>query len=213
MKKQIPVPSRSSLSMVFLIMLLSAFFVSIVVVIHLFKGIPVGNLTRDFATVAGFPPYICFFSQLGILFWSASASACLLGATIVAKRPDSFKSRNFLFVSGFLTIVLGFDDLFLVHEYVFPKYFGISEKVVFSFYLVFLLFYLVKYFLLIVKTDYILLMMALAFFSLSMIMDLLAVPGLLDSYLLEDGSKMVGIISWLFYFFRTSRALCDVSSV
>jgi len=42
--------------------------------------------------------------------------------------------------------------------------------------------------------------MALGFFALSVIFDKTSIPGI-DPYLLEDGAKMVGIVSWMFYFF------------
>lgn len=43
--------------------------------------------------------------------------------------------------------------------------------------------------------------MAFLFFGLSVTLDLLQIPSI-DPYLAEDGAKLVGLISWLAYFFR-----------
>ena len=48
----------------------------------------------------------------------------------------------------------------------------------------------------------VLLGMALAFFGISITLDLLEPRGL-DPYLFEDGAKLAGIVSWLSYFSRT----------
>jgi len=42
--------------------------------------------------------------------------------------------------------------------------------------------------------------MALFFFALSVIFDKSSIPGI-DPYLLEDGAKIAGIVSWMSYFF------------
>ena len=96
-------------------------------------------------------------------------------------------------------MLLGLDDIFLLHESVFP-YLGIHEKVVYATYAGLVLFYLVKFYPTILKTEYILLVMALGFFALSVIFDKSSIPGI-DPYLLEDGVKIAGIVSWMFYFY------------
>ncbi len=104
-----------------------------------------------------------------------------------------------------MTLVLGIDDVFLLHEKVFP-WFGVPEEAVVGSYAGFVLFYLVKFYSVILKTEYVLLVMALSFFGLSATLDLVQPHG---SYLLEDGAKLVGIVSWLAYFFRTGESAID----
>ncbi len=191
--------SRSNRPMIVIILAVSAFLIGIVLVFHFLGGIPIGKLTRDPTAVMEAPFYIGLFSQIGIFFWSAAAAICMFSAKVISKHPDSLKFKRFLFVSGLLTLLLGFDDIFLLHESVFP-YLGIHEKVVYATYAGLVLFYLIKFYPTILNTKYIFLIMALVFFALSVIFDKSSIPGI-DPYLLEDGAKMVGIVSWLAYFF------------
>ncbi len=190
---------HSNRTTITIVLSISAFLIGIVLLFNLVGGIPIGNLTRDPSAIMGAPFYTGILSQTGIFFWSASAAICMFSAKIISKNPDSFKFKRFLFFSGLLTMLLGLDDIFLLHESVFP-YLGIHEKVVYATYAGLVLFYLVKFYPTILKTEYILLVMALGFFALSVIFDKSSIPGI-DPYLLEDGVKIAGIVSWMFYFY------------
>jgi preprotein translocase subunit SecG len=198
---------RSSWMIIGWILAISAVLVSLVLFLHFGKGIPIGNLTRDPTAILGSPFYTGFLSQIGIFFWSASATVCLFSAKVLSNEPESFKIRRFLFVSGLLTLILGLDDAFLLHEEAFPRL-GIPEKIVFASYAGFVLFYLARFYSIIVKTEYILLGMALIFFGGSIALDVLNLPGS-NSFLIEDDLKLVGIVSWLSYFFRTGVSTVD----
>ena len=100
-----------------------------------------------------------------------------------------------------LTLYLGLDDVFLLHEKVFPRL-GVPEEVVLCSYPVFMLFYLFWFYPVILKTEYILLGIALLFFGISVTIDLFDPSDIDIFFLLEDGVKLVGIVSWLAYFFR-----------
>ena len=181
--------------------MISAFLVSMVLLLHLWKGIPIGQLTRDPTAIVGVPFYIGFLSQIGIFFWSASAAVCMFSAMVISKRPDSLKIKGFFFASGLLTLVLVLDDAFLLHESVFPYHLGIAEKAVFVTYAGFVLLYLLRFYSVILNTEYILLVAALIFFGVSIALDIFNPPGL-NPYLFEDAAKIAGIVSWLVYFFR-----------
>ena len=188
---------RLSWPMIVLILAVSAVLVGVVLLLHFWKGIPIGRLTRDPTAIVGVPLYTGFLSQIGIFFWSASTAVCIFSAKVLSRHPDSLEIKRFLFVSGLLTLVLGLDDVFLLHEDFFPS-FGVPEKVVFVSYAGIVLFYLVRFYSIILNTNYILLGMALVFFGVSITLDLFSH----GSYLFEDGAKLVGIVSWLSYFFH-----------
>lgn len=183
-----------------ILLTISAFLIGIVLLFHFLGEIPFGNLTRDPSAIMGAPFHTGILSQIGIFFWSASAAICMFTAKVISKYPDSLKLKRFLIFSGLLTMLLALDDIFLLHESVFP-YLGIHEKVVYATYAGLVLFYLIKFWPIILDTKYIFLVMALGFFALSVIFDKSSIPGI-DPYLLEDGAKIVGIVSWLFYFFQ-----------
>ena len=136
---------RSSWPMIGLVLGVSAVLTGLAVLLHFWKGIPFGDLTRNPTAIAGALPYTGFLSQIGNCFWSATAAICLFGAKVVSRHPDSLKIKRFLFVSGLLTLLLGLDDIFLLHEEFFP-WLGVPEVLVFASYAAGVLFYLVRFY-------------------------------------------------------------------
>jgi hypothetical protein len=176
-------------------------FLLVILAIHWRKGVALGDLTRDPAAISGVPVYIGFLSNIGMLFWSATVAVCLFAATFVARSAAASPAGRFLYASGLLTLLLLFDDLFQLHERVFPLSLGVPEPIVFGGYLSVTLLYLVRFRRVILESDYLLLALALGFFGLSVAVDLFTEKGL---YLWEDGAKFMGIVTWLAYFARVS---------
>ena len=195
---------KSSLPPVVFIATVSTFLLGIVLYLHIWQNVPISDLTRDTAAIGQLPFYAGFLSQIGILLWAASAMLCFFSATVLPNCRASYrKLKRFLFVSAFLTLILGLDDAFLLHETVFPQL-GIPSKVTYVSYGVFLLAYFLGFYTLILKTDHILIAIALGFFGISIAIDMLNLSGQ-RAFLFEDGAKLVGIVSWLVYFFQTGK--------
>ena len=94
------------------------------------------------------------------------------------------------------------DDLFMLHERIFPNQLGIDEIIVFLFYGLLFLVYLLLFRKLILETDHIYLSLTVFFFALSLLVDLLVPETLTPMYhLFEDGPKFFGIVSWFAYQF------------
>ncbi|WP_246264627.1 hypothetical protein [Aromatoleum toluvorans] len=194
-------PLRSSLPALVLIAAAAAVPIGTVLLLRVWKGVPIHLLTSDVTSIAGVPAYTGFLSQLGIFVWAGAAAICFFCAWLLPARPEAQEARRFLLVSGLLTAVLACDDLFLLHEEFFPSL-GIPEKAVFAGYAAFVLGYLVRFRRLILGTDYILLGLAFAAFATSIGLDLVNPAGI-NPYLYEDSAKFAGIVSWSGYFFRT----------
>lgn len=188
---------QSNRTKILLIFIISTVLIGLLVLLQIWKGIPYSDLTRDITSIAKVPPYVGFFSQLGIIFWIATSTLCLFSASATAKKHNEMK--RLLYLSGLFTLLLGFDDMFQFHEQIVPYLFGVSEKVVFAIYGILVISFLIKFYAILFKTDYILLLLAFSFLGLSVLMDVIPTPGL-DPSLYENGSKMVGIVSWFFYF-------------
>jgi hypothetical protein len=194
---------RSSYFLIGLVLVVSTILIGVVLFLHLWRRIPIGSLTRDISVIAGLPVYAGFLSQIGIFFWSASATICFFSVTLLWQYANGYKLKRFLLISGLLTLLLGLDDIFLLHETVFP-FVGIPEEVVFGSYAALLLFYLVRFYPLILKTEYVLMVIALFFFGVSVLLDLFPLPGI-NPFLVEDSAKLIGILSWLAYFFQVGK--------
>ena len=168
--------------------------------------IPLALFTRDPAAVADIHPFTGIASNLGVLLWASTAAICLFSWVSLRRNSVDKNSATFLFYAGLMTIILTFDDLFLLHENIFPDYLGISQKIVLIIYLGLLLVGLVKFRKDIMKTEYLILLIALAFFGLSIFTDVFdhQIKALIGDwhYLFEDGFKLLGIVGWFGYFLR-----------
>lgn len=184
--------------MIGVVLMVSAVLIGGVWLLHVWKDIPVGKLLRDPLVVAGAPPYYGIISQVGIFLWSAAAAICLFSAKALSSLCADMELRRFLFVSGILTLFLGLDDAFLLHDDVLPRI-GIRERIVYLGYALTVSYYLIRFRWTILKSEYILLGMALFSFALSIAVDRFQFEDTAGR-LLEDGAKLVGIVSWLAYF-------------
>ena len=175
---------------------------------------PVGNLTRDVATLAGVNPMTGVLSNLGILLWAATASVSLFAAALAWRRAET---RQALFLACFagLTLVLLFDDFFLFHDYILPAYLGLRERYVMLAYLILTAGLLSGFRNEIFEGDFFMLGLALCFFAVSVGFDRVHFAGNARSWLFlaEDGAKFLGIVSWSGYFIRHSYAQVAAAAV
>ncbi|QQE64717.1 hypothetical protein GFS31_13980 [Leptolyngbya sp. BL0902] len=177
----------------------------LIVIFNRLKDIPVQHFMADPVAVMGQPFYLGFLSQLGIFIWSAMASVCLLTAQTLPRRPGLYPIRQFFLGSGILSLVLGFDDVFLLHEEVFPAYLGIPEMMVYALYAGLTLAYLWQFRKIIRRTDYTLLVVAFVGFALSIGLDILE-PPYINPYFFEDGFKFIGLVAWSVYFWQAATS-------
>jgi hypothetical protein len=177
--------------------------------------IAAGDLLRDAATVNQTPWYIGAMSNLGVLAWWAGAAISLFVASILFRNHASRRDRYALISFGSLSALLALDDLYMFHETYFwrtPLSDLLTPIVYGTLILTFL--YLFREFLL--DNGGLLLLLALGFVGMSILVDLLHDFHLLvinDSstrYLVEDGSKLIGTLSWLvFSAFASQRVIAS----
>lgn len=173
--------------------------------LNITEDVPLYLATRDPAAVAEINPFIGVASYFGVLFWAAAATLCLFSAYLIQAKELSV----FFGLAGALSLLLLFDDLFLLHETIFFTYLHLPEKVVFASYGCFLLIWLLRFRETILSTNFVVLGLSLFFFASSLLVD--AFQESLQVYLkgarifLEDGLKLLGIVGWFGYFFQSSQ--------
>ena len=181
----------------------------LVVFISFKTGIPIKKFTMDPAEIAEINPFMGAVSNIGILFWCASASICFFSFALLQKTRIRGNFSAFFQFSGFITSILLLDDLFLFHErhhlnsreIIFPNSPApfIAENAIYFSYIMIVLFYLIRFRKIIIKTDFILLFLAFLLFGASIIIDSFPIP-VFDIDLFEDVFKLFGIVSWFGYF-------------
>lgn len=180
--------------------------VVVLIIINLQKVIPVTHLTRDPLAIMQQPFYLGIISNLGILLWCSAAAICFFTFAVLRKDVEQRIPKSFLLFSGLVTSVLLFDDFFLLHEDFFPNYLFMPEKIVYLGYGIMLSLYLICFRKVILKTEFIPLLLAIGWFGFSVLVDSGKIPlpssirGGEGEFLLEDGSKLLGIVSWFVYY-------------
>jgi hypothetical protein len=169
------------------------------------KDIDLDVFTQDPNAQLNAPFYLGFFSNLGIMVWSAAFTICFYGAYRVV-GISAMRNREFLMVSGLITFLMALDDLFQLHELVFPAYFNISDNMVYLTYINIYLIYFIRYKRELLNSDFMALGLAFFLLGLSTIIDLLPLPMPKDTFL-EDAIKLLGAVTWLVYYTRTATEL------
>jgi len=172
-------------------------------IVHWQTNIPIWHFTWNPSAVLEAAFYVGLFSNIGILLWCSTAAICLFSFAALARDASHRKMASFFLFSGLVTSLLLMDDLFLLHDRLFPRYLSLSPKVVLGGYTILTLLYLGRFARTILATEFLLLLFAFGFLGLSTIID--SVPdGILPLHTtLEDGFKLFGIVSWFTYFTRT----------
>lgn len=181
------------------------------VVVHLISDIPLRVFFTDPVTEFSAPMYVGLVSNFGVVLWASAASVCLFGAWLLRNRPDAQEPAMFLASAGLLSTVLLFDDLYLLHEEIVPERLHIPQPLVLAGYALLVAWFLVRFRRLIEQTDFALLVLAGVWFAGSVLVDVLVTPEEFFIFgdfagrdLIEDGLKLLGIVSWTVYLWRSA---------
>lgn len=159
-------------------------------------GVDPDRLLRDPMAYLHQAFYIGFFSNIGVLGWWTAAVACLLAALVLRGRDPASQALTY---GGALSVVLGLDDLLMIHEQVLPNYLGLSEEVAFTCYGLATLWYLWRFNSFHRTVEPGLLSTALVLFGISVALDVTHILQGPAGMLVEDGSKFTAICVWAAY--------------
>lgn len=167
--------------------------------------------TSDVTNLAKLHPFAGILSNLGINLWWISAASGFF-ATMVLRKINQAKASSFLLSSALLSTYLALDDQFLFHEHLVFEYFGKGEKTVYAILAISILIYFKSFWRLILETKSQILFLAIAFLALSVGLDL--AWNLIWKhtswrlghweFLIEEGAKWIGIVSWAIYHVNTA---------
>ncbi|MCF6211861.1 MAG: hypothetical protein L3K24_14560 [Gammaproteobacteria bacterium] len=189
------------------------FILLIAAIISMLFNIDMSLITRDVTAIGKMHPLSGVLSSLGIILWCVAASICFFSAMVIGniKQINSFW---FLLNSAFLSTYLMIDDLFLLHENLFPIYLGVNEKMVLVILGSVVFYYIATYRYLILNTKYSVLLLAMIFLSISVFVDIIVGSWLYSIghwiFFIEDGFKWLGIVSWCSYYVHTSLQIIRV---
>jgi hypothetical protein len=173
-------------------------------------GIPWTHIMGDPAAATGWPFYVGFVSNVGAVLWAAAASIFLFSFCVHRSSGGDAEWGRFLLCSGLFVGLLGLDDLFMLHEQVFPKYLSISQSLVVASYAGLAALYVARFAAVIAQTAYPVFVAATAMLAasagLDQIYDHFSIA-FVGKEFCEDAPKLLGIGTWLSYAIHTSAAL------
>jgi len=202
---------RELRSLLLLIYLPTVGALGLLVVINRVADIPLRLFFIDPVAEFSAPMYVGLVSNFGVVLWGSAASVCLFGGWLLLKNPRTRSRAWFLVVSGLISAVLMFDDLYLLHEEVLPERLHIPQPLVFVAYGGLIVGFLIGFRRLILASDFALLLLAFGFFGASILVDVFVTTeeffifgDFAGRHLIEDGLKLLGIVVWTAYFWRVS---------
>ncbi len=181
-----------------------ALIVIAVVGLTIVQQLDIGQFTRDLAALTDSSPFIGLLSSIGILFWAATAAICYFSALILWQQKQHSKAL-FLLAAGLITSLLLLDDLFMLHEVVFPTYLNLGERITYALYAGIVGSFLWGFRQQILGTDFTILLIALGLLGFSVLADRIFSDIGPWGYLVEDGPKLFGIVAWFGYWTLIAR--------
>jgi hypothetical protein len=163
------------------------------------SDIPVTDLLRDPSATLDGPWYTGIFSTTGVALWASAAAMCLL---TMATKPAG-GARSLLLAGAVISLILGADDGFLIHETV-KNEVGIPSPVTIGIYgIIAIVMLRPAWSYLLSRSEVGVFIVAVTLFAVSAILDGageagLPVPPL--SGVIEDLAKFLGIVTWTAFF-------------
>ncbi|MDJ0589781.1 MAG: hypothetical protein QNJ72_07265 [Pleurocapsa sp. MO_226.B13] len=162
------------------------------------KGSGIESLFSDPFYVGIF--YLGWFTSISEILWCSAISICLFSAILLPASNRRFKI--FLFASSLVMLLLFFDDRFRL-TLILCAFFGTCKLVklsVYSLYGVILIFYAWFFRQTIRQTPYIPLLVSFCLFGFSSAIDITPISSRGIHAMLEDGTKLIGLINLTIYF-------------
>ena len=162
------------------------------------KGAGIESLFSDPFSIGIY--YLGWFTSISEVMWCASIAICIFSAILLPASNRQFKI--FLFGSSLVMLLLFFDDRFR-STLILCAFFGtctIVKLSVYSLYGLVLIFYAWLFRYTIRQTPYIPLLISFFLFGFSSAIDITPISSRGIHAMLEDGTKLVGLINLTIYF-------------
>jgi hypothetical protein len=173
--------------------------------LHELDGVDFGAISRDQAQEFHAYPLVGAQSTIAGLVWFSAATVAFLTVALLRRAGRGGEDRTwFLAVVGLFTLIMGVDDIFMLHDELGPRYLNIDETPFILFYIIAITGILVVFRRTILRLDPLLLCLAVAFLAGSVVIDHFQeqLDGSPYRLFFEDGFKFLGIVGWCGYLVR-----------
>lgn len=150
-------------------------------------------------------PYVGWLTGISEILWCITIGICLFTFTLISQAR--YRSKSFLLASTIVMSLLFFDDRFRLTLMICAIFKGyiVVKALVYSVYGAILILYGIKFRKQIAKTPYLLLIVSFFLFIISSLADLSPITSVGVHAMLEDGTKLIGLINLTLYFWYVCR--------
>jgi len=182
---------------------------SLILLIFYNKNIDPILILRDINQTYNIPLGVGIISTIGIILWFSTGA--ILFFILFTNLIKNYRNKNYILFGAILTFILGIDDLFLIHD----RY--IKEEYLYLFYIIFSGIYLIRFFQISKLYYFPSLIFSLSALGSSLIIDQFqsySPFGYLNTQIIEEGLKFIGITFWFLYWLKTSKKfLIDINRI
>lgn len=188
-------------------------FLGIILVVSVKSGVEPSDLTRDLGGVLHLEPFIGCISYLGFFFWFGALTLSFLAFKLFKMDAGLSHKSPMYGLACWITLLLSLDDVYQLHEIIFPITLGIPENTFYIVYLFLTATFLIRFHRLLMGDYFALIAIAYALFAASIAFDMLVEGQIAFSTYIEDALKLSGIITWfLFFWFSVTKDFKSVMS-
>lgn len=149
-------------------------------------------------------PYLGVLTSTSEILWCGAAVTCWLSYSLAGQLGQSYQTQRYLLFSAILLSLFLLDDTFRL-TLILAVLVGIPKLVMYGLYGGAVVAYVVSFWRKIITTPYLLLLLAVVLLVVSALADLLHLPGTGTPILMEDGTKLLGILNIGLYFYQVCR--------
>lgn len=146
-------------------------------------------------------PYAGLFTGVSDILWCLSFGVCAFSFWVLQKAKPRLETLHFLLASTLFISLLFIDDRFRVHILL-EGFVGIPKTTTYTGYGIMAIAYIIAFWTYFKKSDSLPLVIAVFFFILSSVIDLIHVSGGGKQAMLEDGTKLIGNLNLAIYYWR-----------
>jgi hypothetical protein len=150
-------------------------------------------LLRDPAAAFDFAPTAGLFSHLGVLAMAGMGAICVFAAV---GMPRGVRDRGLLAMVGAFALWLALDDLFMLHEEIFPRVLGVQEHGTLGLYVMLVLGLMWRIGRRVFTRAWLGFWAAAAFLVVMLGTDLMFEVATPASFLVEEVAKLCGFVLW-----------------
>jgi hypothetical protein len=179
------------------------------------RGISFDYFVIDTFALGKVPPYAGLVSNAGVGCWVAGGVIALFSSLVLLRTGVRTETVLCLRTAGLFSLWLGMDDFFMLHDWLLPRLLPVRERDIILLNVAVGIVFLVRYHRALWDTRREAVLLSGVLFALSVVLDFVhdvrglemeALLGRSFAYLLEDGSKFLGICVWGYFLIRESAS-------